>query len=153
MTPSLSEAQSRATEMGLTAAKAEIAEAMRADPARLVQAFFLLPLASAALAAVTVSFWALLLALPLAAACAERALPMRRYFIAFSPRNGFPRNLPAFARWAALYSGVMLVMIVLPPALPAAARWGIWVALAAGSLAFPLAKATLRARQVWRNDP
>ncbi|MEO0664676.1 MAG: hypothetical protein AAFY97_02965 [Pseudomonadota bacterium] len=149
MTPSLTEAQKRAEAMGLTGARAPLEEAHRTDPVQLTRACLLLPAGAIALWLSVLSLWALCAALPLLLGWAANAGPMRRYFIAFSPRNALPRNLPAFARWAALYSGVMLTMIVLPPSWPPELRGGTWIALASGSILFPQTKALLRAHRVW----
>ncbi|MEM9438519.1 MAG: hypothetical protein AAGA15_15940 [Pseudomonadota bacterium] len=144
------EAQRRAVEMGLTSAKAGLVPEAQSDVRSLTIACLATPLTALSLYAALLNVLALLIALPLAAALAFHAAPMRRYFIAFSPRNAFPRNLPAFARWAALYSGAMLVMIALPPTLSIKARAATWLILASAVLLFPLIKARHRAGQVWR---
>ncbi|MEM1235294.1 MAG: hypothetical protein AAGH70_14325 [Pseudomonadota bacterium] len=141
-------AQSRATAMGLTAQKAPFSAADADDPRRLLRALSLLPLALLLLWLVSLAPLAILAALPALVLTARLAWPARRYFVAFSPRNAFPRNLPALARWAALYSGAMLVMIVLPP-MGGPLRWAIWLCLLGACLAVPLLKAWLRARRVW----
>ena len=150
MEPSVETAQERAEAMGLSGAKAPMAETDRDDPRRLLLACAVTPAAAGATLLVLASAWALLLALPLLGTLAIMAPPMRRYFIAFSPQNGFPRNLPAFARWAALYSGAMLIMIALPPVWSPAARGAAWVVLASLTLLYPLTKTYRRARAVWR---
>jgi len=134
--------------MGLTATALPFERGDATDPQRLTRALWLLPLTAILLWTIALTPLAALVALPALILLARDAWPARRYFIAFSPRNHFPRNLPVLARWVALYSGAMLVMIVLPP-MPGSTRWAIWLALATACLTFPLTKAWLRARRVW----
>ncbi|MEM1302223.1 MAG: hypothetical protein AAGH17_06560 [Pseudomonadota bacterium] len=141
-------AQSKADAMDLSVGSTHLTSQDAADPARLARALWLLPATALLFWATALTPFALLPALAALWLFTRLAWPARRYFIAFSPRNRFPRNLPALARWAALYSGAMLVMIVLPP-MPGSGRWAIWLALATACLAFPLVKAWLRARRVW----
>ncbi|MEM1373295.1 MAG: hypothetical protein AAGF78_02810 [Pseudomonadota bacterium] len=141
-------AQSRAEAMGLTARKSPLTAEDAGDPVSLGRALLLLPVALLLLWSVSLAPLALLAALPALMLTARFGWPARRYFIAFSPRNAFPRNLPALARWAALYSGAMLVMIVLPP-MAGPLRWAIWLGLLGACLAVPLGKAWTRARRVW----
>ena len=149
MKQSVEKAQEKAAALGLTGARAPLAKADRDDPKRLFYACVLVPVV-AMLWALSLGFaWAVLAALPASMLVVVLGTAMRRYFIAFSPQNAFPRNLPAFARWAALYAGVMLTMIALPPDLTGRTRGMVWCALAAGCLLFPLAKAYRRARHVW----
>ncbi|WP_147127008.1 hypothetical protein [Shimia ponticola] len=140
--------------LGLTATAQPFDTGAATDPQRLLRALFLLPVTAILLWTVALTPFALLVVAPTLVLLARNAWPARRYFIAFSPRNRFPRNLPVLARWAALYSGAMLVMIILPP-MSGSLRWGMWLALAAACLAFPLMKAWLRAHRVWRagDDP
>lgn len=134
--------------MGLTAAQLPLSAQDAGDPRRLAIALALLPATALLFWTVALAPVALLVAAPCLFMLARLSWPARRYFIAFSPRNAFPRNLPVLARWAALYSGAMLIMIVVPP-LPGTTRWAIWLLLAALCLGFPLLKAWLRSRRVW----
>ncbi|MEM6728823.1 MAG: hypothetical protein AAF618_10005 [Pseudomonadota bacterium] len=135
--------------MGLTAGKGVLTQSEAGDPRRLAYALALTPACAALLYLSVTEPLTLIAALPALIGLTFLTLPMRRYFIAFSPRNAFPRNLPAFARWAALYSGAMLVMIVVPPSFEIATRAAIWLTLAAACLLYPLFKAWRRARAVW----
>ncbi|MEM9854302.1 MAG: hypothetical protein AAF841_07585 [Pseudomonadota bacterium] len=150
MPASAKEARARAEALGLTGAKTALTQEMAADPGRLLIACCVTPVAAFFLYLCFLSAYALLPAALALAGLGYTSPAMRRYFIAFSPRNAFPRNLPAFARWAALYSGAMLVMIALPPALSLETRAAVWLLLAAGVLLFPLIKAQRRARKIWR---
>ncbi|MEM1302994.1 MAG: hypothetical protein AAGH17_10445 [Pseudomonadota bacterium] len=141
-------AQSKAEAMGLSVGPTRFTSQDSVDPARLTRALWLLPATALLFWATALTPFALLPALAALLLFVRLAWPARRYFIAFSPRNRFPRNLPALARWAALYSGAMLVMIVLPP-MPGSGQWAIWLALATACLAFPVTKAWLRARRIW----
>ncbi|MEM8592166.1 MAG: hypothetical protein AAGF13_06525 [Pseudomonadota bacterium] len=147
MPGSAEDAQKRARALGLTGAKGTLAPT---DPMRLAAACLLTPASALALFLSLQTPWAILLAAPCLTALAVTAPAMARYFIAFSPRNAFPRNLPAFARWAALYSGAMLIMIALPPGLSPNAKAATWLALAKCMLLLPLIKALIRARRVWK---
>lgn len=146
----LEAARARAQAMGLTGAKTGLGAAQSRDPLRLALAAALAPLTAAALYLALRDPLALLLAGPLSLALCATAPATRHYFIAFSPRNGFPRNLPAFVRWAALYAGGMLVMIALPPTLSVQARAGTWLFLATLLMLLPILKARMRAQKVWR---
>ncbi|MEM6276320.1 MAG: hypothetical protein AAF714_05175 [Pseudomonadota bacterium] len=135
--------------MGLTAAKSGLTGANSRDAERLTRACLAVPFTALSLWLIAMSPITLLPALLGLFVLCRDAPAMRYYFVAFSPRNPFPRNLPAFARWAALYASVMLAMIVLPPTLSVSARLGVWLAFVSATLLFPLVKARQRARMVW----